>query len=35
LRLTPNLLHFLSDLDTLYALRRTPKFMKFTPEVNE
>jgi hypothetical protein len=29
LRLTPNLLHFLPDLDALYALR--PTFMKSTP----
>jgi hypothetical protein len=30
LRLTPNLLHFLTDLDALYAMR--PTFMKSTPD---
>jgi hypothetical protein len=31
LRLTPNLLHFLSDLDALYALRCTPNFYEIHP----
>jgi hypothetical protein len=31
LRLTPNLLHFLPDLDALYALRPTPNFYEIHP----
>jgi hypothetical protein len=31
LRLTPNLLHFLPDLDALYALCHTPNFYEIHP----
>jgi hypothetical protein len=31
LRLTPNLLYFLPDLDALYALRRVPKLYEIHP----
>jgi hypothetical protein len=31
LRLTPNLLHFLPDLDAIYALRRAPNFYEIHP----
>jgi hypothetical protein len=32
LRLTPNLLHFLPNLDGLYALRPTPNFYEIHPK---